>query len=200
MPRPRAHVDTARLVDAFAADGLHGTSSSVLARAVDLAKPTLYAHGGSKEALFLHAVQAEVERVLARLATAAERTPAGRSARRRAAAAAEALLEHAAVRPAGARLLAHTARHRSSGVADSVEAALRRVPDYVEAGLRRDLATDGLDASLAPWLARSVVAAAWATAEPRNGERRPSRRALAELVATVVPAPPPPDGGSWPVA
>jgi AcrR family transcriptional regulator len=200
MPRPRAHVDTARLVDAFAADGLHGTSSSALARAVDLAKPTLYAHGVSKEALFLHAVQAEVERVLARLAAAAERTPAGRSARRRALVTAEALLEHAAVRPAGARLLAHTARHSSSGVADPVAAALRRVPDYVEAGLRRDLAADGLDASLAPWLARSVVAAAWAMAEPRKGERRPARRALAELVAAVVPAPPPPDGGSWPVA
>jgi hypothetical protein len=70
----------------------------------------------------------------------------------------------------------------------------------VEAGLRRDLAADGLDASLAPWLARSVVAAAWAMAEPRQGERRPARRALAELVAAVVPAPPPPDGGSWPVA
>lgn len=200
MPRPRAHVDTALLADAFAADGLHGTSSAALAQAVDLAKPTLYAHGGSKEALFLHAVQAEVERVFARLAAAAERTPAGRGARRRAVVAAEALLEHAAVRPSGARLLAHTARHRSSRVADLVTAAVRRVPDYVEADLRRDLAADGLDATLAPWLARSVVAAAWSLAETRAGERRPSRRALAELAAAAVPVPPPPDAAAWPAA
>jgi AcrR family transcriptional regulator len=196
VPRPRAHVDTAQLADAFAADGLHGTSSASIARVVGLAKPTLYAHGGSKEALFLHAVQAEVERVLARLAAAAERAPAGRSARQHAVMAAEALLEHAALRPAGARLLAHTARHGSSRVAGPVAEALRRVPDYVEANLRRDLVADGLDATPAPLLARIVVAAAWALA----GERRPTRLTLAELAAAAVPVPPPPDAASWPAA
>lgn len=200
MPRPRANVDTALLADAFAADGLHGTSSAALAQAVDLAKPTLYAHGGSKEALFLHAVQAEVERVLARLAAAAARTPAGRGARRRAVVAAEALLEHAAMRPGGARLIAHTARHRTSRVADQVSEAVRRLADYVEAELRRDLAADGLDVTQAPWLARAVVAAAWSLAETRAGERRPSRRALAELAAAAVPVPPALDAASWPAA
>jgi hypothetical protein len=114
--------------------------------------------------------------------------------------AAEALLEHAALRPTGARLLAHTARHRSSRVAGPVSDALRRVPDYVAANLRRDLLADGLDATPAPWLARSVVAAAWALADPAAGERRPPRLALAELAAAAVPVAPPPDAGSWPAA
>jgi AcrR family transcriptional regulator len=187
-------------VDAFAGDGLHGTSSASIARLVGLAKPTLYAHGGSKEALFLHAVQSEVERVVALLAAAAERAPAGRSAHQHAVMAAAALLEHAALRPAGARLLAHTARHRSSRVAGPVADALRRVPDHVAANLRRDLAADGLDATLAPWLARIVVAAAWSIAEPGAGERRPSRLALAGLAAAAVPVAPPPDAASWPAA
>jgi AcrR family transcriptional regulator len=67
MARPRANIDTAALADAFAADGLHGTSSASLAAATGIAKPTLYVHGASKEALFLRAVEAEVERVLSRL-------------------------------------------------------------------------------------------------------------------------------------
>lgn len=193
------HLDTARLADAFAADGLHGTSSSAVAALVGVAKPTLYAHGVSKEELFLHAVQAEVERVLARLA-AAERRSAGRSARHRAVAAAEALLDHAAARPAGSRLLVHTARHASSRVADQVTAAVRRIPKYVEAGLRRDLEADGLDAALAPWLARGLIAAAWSVAEARPGERRPPRGTLAALAAGVVPERPAPEVGSWPTA
>jgi AcrR family transcriptional regulator len=197
VPRSRAQIAAAALADAFAADGLHGTSSATVAALVGVAKPTLYAHGGSKAALFLHAVQAEVERVLARLA-AAERTSAGRSARDRAAAAAAALLEHAVARPAGARLLAHTARHMTSPVAAEVAAALRRIPDRVEAALRRDLAADGLDADLAPWLARALCGAAWAAAEVRGGERRPPRAVLAALAAGAVPAPPAPDPQSWP--
>jgi AcrR family transcriptional regulator len=199
VPRSRAQIPAARLADAFAADGLHGTSATAVATAVGVAKPTLYAHGTSKSALFLHAVQAEVERVLARLA-AAERTSAGRSARERATAAAGALLEHAAARPAGARLLAHTSRHASSPVAAEVAEAVRRIPDRVEATLRRDLSADGLDAALAPWLARALCGAAWTCAEVRAGERRPPRATLAAVAASVVPAPPGPDARSWPVA
>src|SRR5438874_4568853 len=144
MARPRANIDTAALADAFAADGLHGTSSVALAAATGIAKPTLYVHGISKEALFLRAVEAEVERVLPRLYTT-EAATAGQPARRRAIAAAQALLDHAAARPRGARLLAHTARHASSAVAPAVDAALTRIPDHIEAGLRRDLGADGLD-------------------------------------------------------
>src|SRR5438128_3454963 len=125
MARPRAKIDTAALADAFAADGLHGTSSASLAAATGIAKPTLYVHGASKQALFLRAVEAEVERVLTRLYTT-EAATAGQPARRRATAAAHALLDHAAARPRGARLLAHTARHASSAVAPAVDAALTR--------------------------------------------------------------------------
>ena len=113
MARPRAQIDAAALADAFAADGLHGTTSATLAAAVGVAKPTLYVHGESKAMLFLRAVEAEVERVLDRL-HAAEVESAGRSARDRTTAAALALLDHAAARPAGARLLSRTARHASS--------------------------------------------------------------------------------------
>jgi AcrR family transcriptional regulator len=199
MARPRAQLDLAALADAFAADGLHGVSAGALARAIGVAKPTLYVHGTSKDTLFLRSVEAEVERVADRL-HAAERASAGRCARDRATAAAQALLDHAAARPAGARLLARTAHHGSSSVAAEVEAALRRIPDRLETGLARDLAADGLDPALAPFLARAVHGAAAALAEPRAGERRPSRARLAALAASVVPLPPALPADAWPAA
>jgi AcrR family transcriptional regulator len=199
MARPRANIDTSALADAFAADGLHGTSSAALAAAAGIAKPTLYVHGASKEALFLRAVEAEVERVLTRL-HAAEAATAGHPARRRATAAAHALLDHAAARPRGARLLAHTARHASSTVASAVDAALTRIPDHIEAGLRRDLDADGLDPALAAFIARALHGATTALGDVRAGERRPARAALARLVAALVPEPSPPAAGDWPSA
>lgn len=199
MPRPRARIDHSALADAFAPDGLHGTSSTVLAAAVGVAKPTLYVHGRSKHELFLLAVESEVERVLGRL-QAAEDASAGRSARDRATAAAQALLDHAAARPAGARLLARTARHTTSPVAVAVAQALTRVPDRIEAGLRRDLAADGLDPALAPFLARALHGATTALAEVREGERRPARAVLAALAANVVPLPPGLPADDWPSA
>lgn len=199
MARPRAHIDATMLADAFAADGLHGTSSVRLARAVGVAKPTLYVHGQSKEALFLRAVESEVERVLDRLHAAA-RTTSGRSARDRATATAHALLAHAAERPAGARLLTTTARHETSGVAAAVAAALQRITDQIAAGLARDLAADGLDAAHAPFLARALYGATNRLAEVRRGERRPARATLAAMAASVVPEAPPPASDTWPAA
>lgn len=199
MARPRAQIDASALAEAFAADGLHGTSSARLAEALGVAKPTLYVHGQSKDALFLRAVEAEVERVLDHL-HAADRAGVGRSARIRATAAANALLEHAAQRPRGARLLTRTAAHESSSVAGAVQAAVRRIPDRIEAGLRRDLTADGLDAAAAPFLARAVYGAAVALSEQRNSERRPARATLAAIAAAAVPEPPPPDAGEWPAA
>ncbi|TML05800.1 MAG: TetR/AcrR family transcriptional regulator [Actinobacteria bacterium] len=199
MARPRARIDTAALADAFAPDGLHGTSSAALAAATGIAKPTLYVHGESKEALFLRAVEAEVERVLTRL-HAAEVATAGQPARRRAAAAAHALLDHAAARPLGARLLNRTAGHATSAVAAAVDAALRRVPDHIEAGLRRDLEADGLDPALAPFIARALHGAAAAVGDVRAGERRPARAALASIAAAFVPEPAAPVAAEWPSA
>lgn len=199
MARPRAQIDAAALAEAFAADGLHGTSAARIARAVGVAKPTLYVHGVSKEALFLRAVEAEVERVIDRLHAAASAS-AERSARERAVAAALALLDHAAERPAGARLLTSTARHTSSAVATAVAAALQRIPDQIAAGLARDLAADGLDPAHAPFLARALYGAATSLAEVRRGERRPARATLAALAAAAVPAPPMPEATDWPAA
>lgn len=199
MARPRARLDLAALADAFAADGLHGVSASELAARLRVAKPTLYVHGTSKASLFLLAVEAEVERVVDRL-HGAERVTVGRPARDRATAAVRALLDHAATRPGGARLLVHTARHEASEVAPAVEATLRRVPDRIETGLRRDLAADGLDPTLAPFLARALHAGAYAVAEVRPGERRPARAALAAAIARIVPLPAAPGPEEWPTA
>ncbi|HEX4109837.1 MAG TPA: helix-turn-helix domain-containing protein [Solirubrobacteraceae bacterium] len=199
MARPRAQIDLAALADAFAANGLHGTSSRALAEAVGLAKATLYVHGTSKEELLLRAVQGEVERVLDRL-HAAERATIGRGARERATAAARALLDHAAARPAGARLLAQTARHAGSVVALAVDEELQRIPDRIEHGLRRDLAADGLEASGAAFLARALHGAASAVARVRDGEQRPARATLAAMCASMIPERPPPTGQDWPSA
>jgi AcrR family transcriptional regulator len=199
MARPRARLDLVALADAFAADGLHGVSSQQLADALGVAKPTLYAHGVSKQALFVLAVEAEAERVLDRLA-AAERSTVGRSAHDRATAAARAVLDHAAARPAGARLLHRTAHHATSDVAAAVAATLRRIPDRIAEGLRRDLVADGLDPGAAPFLARALYGAALALSEVRAGERRPSRDALASIAAAVVPQPQALAPHEWPAA
>src|ERR671910_782520 len=66
MPRARAQIDTAALVAAFAADGLHGTPVDRVVEAAGVARPTLYARGGDKEELFALAVEAEVERLIER--------------------------------------------------------------------------------------------------------------------------------------
>lgn len=199
MARPRARLDLVALADTFAADGVHGVSSQQLADALGVAKPTLYAHGTSKDALFLLAVEAEVERVIDRLATA-ERSAPGRCARDRATATARALLDHAAARPAGARLLSRTAHHATSDVAGAVAAALRRIPDRMTEGLRRDLAADGLDPAAAPFVARALHGAAIALAEVRPGERRPARGELAAVAARVVPTSPALAPEEWPAA
>jgi AcrR family transcriptional regulator len=79
MPRPRAQLDTVALARAFAAGGLHGTSIDAVAAAAGLAKPTLYARGGSKEALFALALDAEAERLLERLDGAARASDVARA-------------------------------------------------------------------------------------------------------------------------
>src|SRR3954462_4977159 len=84
MARPRAQLDTAALARAFAADGLHGTPIDDVAETAGVAKPTLYARFGDKEELFALAVEAEVERLVARLDAAGggDRLPPRRPALR----------------------------------------------------------------------------------------------------------------------
>lgn len=137
MPRARARLDYAAIAIAFAPDGLHGVRAADVARCAGVAKPTLYAHGQSKEAIFLACVQAEVERLLDRLSDAERRTRE-LTAHRRASALVLAILEHAVVSPASARLLHVTARHAGSSVAVEVDAALARVPAHVGEALRCD--------------------------------------------------------------
>src|SRR5215218_4854623 len=98
VPRPRARLDHAAIAAAFAPDGLHGVRAEDVARRAGVAKPTLYAHGRSKEAVFLACVEAEAERLLARLYDADVGTrDLGVAAR--ATALARAVLEHAEAHP-----------------------------------------------------------------------------------------------------
>jgi AcrR family transcriptional regulator len=123
VPRPRARLDHAAIAAAFAPDGLHGVNAAEVARRANIAKPTLYAHGRSKDAVFLACVEAEAERLLAQLYDADLGTrDMGIAAR--ASALARAVMDHAAAFPAGARLLHMTARHSSSSVAEEVDATL----------------------------------------------------------------------------
>lgn len=138
MPRPRAVLDHAAITAAFAPDGLHGVSASDVARRAKVAKPTLYARGQSKDAVFLACVETEVERLVAQL-HAADQATTGQALHQRAGALATALLEHAGRRPAAFRLLHVTARHRSSTVAAQVDRALTRIPERIVAALRREL-------------------------------------------------------------
>jgi AcrR family transcriptional regulator len=109
VPRPRALLDTAALVRAFAPDGLHGTPIERVAEACRVAKPTLYARGGDKAELFALALEAELERLLSRLSGPAP-------------ALAQALDEHLREAPDGMRLLLVTGR--SPGSLQRVVAAL----------------------------------------------------------------------------
>jgi len=181
MARPKATIDPAKLVSAFAATGLHGTSSDQLAEHVGVAKPTLYAHGHTKQTLFLLAVETEVERLLDRLHRA-ERLTRGRSARDRTAAAAHAILNHGVARPDGLRLLAHVTADQRAMPADPATATVARIPDRIAGALKRDLISDGLDGTLAPALARAVWGAAIALATAPGRDRRLSRPA-----ATLAP-------------
>ena len=141
MPRPRARLDHAAIAAAFAPDGLHGVNAAEVARRAGIAKPTLYAHGRSKEAVFLACVEAEAERLLAELYDADLRTrDLGVAAR--SSALGRAVMEHAAAHPDGARLLHATARHSSSSVAEAVDATLARIPGRIAEALRRDLQED----------------------------------------------------------
>ncbi len=135
MPRPRARLDQSAIATAFAADGLHGVSADEVARRAGVAKPTLYAHGHSKDAVFLACVESEVERLLDRLYVAEDRTR-GLSATHRIGALALAVIEHGLEHPAAARLLHATARHRTSSVAGEVDAALARLRAGIAAALR----------------------------------------------------------------
>lgn len=192
VPHPRARIDLAAVADAFAPDGPHGTPAAALARAAGVTKPTLYRHAPTKDALLLLAVQAEVERVLDALA-AADRAP---TARAWAHAAARALLDHAAARPGGARLLHRTAWYASGPAAAPVAAALDRVPAHLADRLARALSRDGLDPAPAPVLARALHGAAAAQSPARAAERRRT----AALLAALVPEPPASPAEAWPAA
>lgn len=173
MARARARLDHAAIAVAFAPDGLHGVTAAEVAARAGVAKPTLYAHGSSKDAVFLACVEAEVERLLDRLYEAEQRTRDLTPARR-AGALALAILQHAAAAPHSARLLHVTGRHAGSPVAAAVDAALDRIPARVTEALRcepeRGLALYGAAAALAvhgspdPYAAAALVGDAFGAA------------------------------------
>ena len=198
MARPKATIAPSALVGAFAARGVQGVSSDDLADAAGVAKPTLYAHGHTKQTLYLLAVEAEVERLLERLQRA-DRLTRGRSARDRATATAYAILNHAAARPDGLRLIARAANDRGAPGTEPAVTAVARVPERITVALKRDLTADGLDATLAPFLAHAIWGATLALAAAPARDRRPSRERLAALAASLVPPPPSLPTEQWPV-
>jgi len=169
MPRPRARIDPAALTRAFAPDGLHGATSAAIARSAGVAKPTVYAYGGTKEGVFLACIEAEVERLLSDLSAADLQTRAA-PARARIAALAEAVIDHGRTHPAAARLLHLTARHTASGVAADVDAALARLPAHLAQALRRDTTPACADRVAAALLgAAAALALAGAATPSRDG-------------------------------
>lgn len=188
MSRPRSRIDHRAVASAFAPDGLHGVSASEVARRAGIAKPTLYAHGQSKEAVFLACVEAEVERLLTRLHAADARTrDAGLTAR--AQAFALALIDHARAHPDAFRLLHVTARHAGSSVAEATDGALDRVPRWIAAALRRDVprALDG-EADGARTMAIALHGAAVALAMDAPWRRVERERLAAVLGAALAAA------------
>jgi AcrR family transcriptional regulator len=143
---------------AFAPDGLHGATSVTIARCAGVAKPTVYAHGGSKEAVFLACVEAEVERLLSEISRADLQTRS-LHARARVTALGEAILDHGRLHPAAARLIHQTARHTASGVASDVDAALARLPARLASILRHDTTPECAD-RVAPALLGAAAALA----------------------------------------
>lgn len=158
----RAEIDLEGVAAAFAADGIHGVGTVELARAGGVAKPTLYRAHGSKDALFLDCVEAEVEELLERLYAAWAKTLDGVLAAVLTALA-RAFLAHADERPAAFRLLLVTADHRRSTVAADVAGTIDRVVDRLAELLARhpawhaDPADAELVAGLLPAAAASVV-------------------------------------------
>lgn len=165
------------LVAAFATDGIHGVGTVELARAAGVAKPTLYRAHGSKDALFLACVEAEVEQLLERLYAAWAKTldvPLGAAL----AALARTLLAHADERPPAFRLLFVTAAHRGSTVAADVGGTIERVIDRLAELLARHPAwhADPADAELvAGLLPAAAVNAVRRTPEPWDRDESAAR-------------------------
>ncbi|HET9073865.1 MAG TPA: helix-turn-helix domain-containing protein [Solirubrobacteraceae bacterium] len=184
MPRPRARLDHAAIAAAFAPDGLHGVSSAEVARRAGVAKPTVYARGGSKEGVFLACVEAEVERLLSLLSRADLDTRA-LPARLRLTAIALAVIDHVLAHPDAARLLHLTARHRSSGVAGAVDAALARLSARIALLLRTEATPES-----AEQVAVALLGAAAAVGFARPREPAAAAAMLGGAFAAVLePAP-----------
>lgn len=198
MPRPKATIEPSALVSPFAAHGVGGVSSDLLAKAAGVSKPTLYAHGHTKQTLYLLTVETEIEHLLERLHRA-DRLTRGRSARDRAKGTAHAILNHAAARPDGLRLIARAATDRAAPGAEGAAMAVDRIPERIATALKRDLDTDGLNATLAPFHAHALWGATLAIAAAATRDRRPNREVLAALAASLIPPPPSLPHDQWPV-
>ncbi|MDW5594025.1 helix-turn-helix domain-containing protein [Conexibacter stalactiti] len=198
----RVEIDTRRLVEVFSPDGLHGVGMVEIARATGVAKPTLYRNHPSKDALFLAAVEAEVERLLERLyetwsdalaraGGSAAHVGAGAGASRdpladAIAALARELLAYGDEQPAGFRLLFTTAAHAGSTVADDVAGTLDRIVDRLTELLARHPAwhADPADAELIAGLLPAAAATAL-----RRGEEPWDRDATATRIGALLRPP-----------
>src|SRR6266511_5407149 len=67
MPRPRKQLDFRAAAEALTAPGAEVATMAVIARRLDVAKPTLYRMAGSREELVQICIDAEAERLLEQL-------------------------------------------------------------------------------------------------------------------------------------
>lgn len=175
-------------VHEFALDGLHGASMDVIAASAGMAKPSLYRRFGSKDGLFEQAIAYEsgrlTEHLLAAYASALELPVEDRLA-----ASFDAFLRYAEARPDGFRLLFRTSHHRSSTVADRVDAVRRTVTDRVAMMVRLELAEHGNTApQAADVLAAMLVGMCEYTAQRMIDEPSWDRRAVVQLMARFAAA------------
>ena len=147
----------------FAARGFHAATMSEVADGADSTKPTLYAHFGSKDDLYLRVLQGEASRCRTHLFDAYE-AAAGLPLRDQVAADVRALFDYVRAEPAGFELLFGL---RNAGTAATVRGALlddvsehlaQRLADFREpSGSARP---SWSERQLAPMLVSSSITAA----------------------------------------
>src|SRR3569833_4078008 len=122
--------------EVFAIDGLHAATRDEVARKAGYAKPILYRYFPSKDKLFQAVVEAECEALVQHLFAAYANSvdlPVTEQYR----AHISAFVEYAQKSPHGFRLLFQPSNHRSSPVAEKIEATRRRLIDRVAENYRR---------------------------------------------------------------
>jgi AcrR family transcriptional regulator len=172
-------------VEVFAVDGLHAATMDEVARKAGYAKPILYRYFPSKDKLFQAVVEAEcealVQHLFAAYADAVDMEPFEQYRHGIAA-----FVEHAQKSPHGFRLIFQTSNHRSSTVAEKIEATRKRVIDRVAENYRRGLKKNGKPhGQVADMYATMVVGLICAVVQRLLDEPKWDEKAVVDLIAGI---------------